>query len=662
MSRAYYDFGRFRLYPARRMLCDRASGEPIPLASRGFDTLLCLVERRGELVSKADLLKVVWPNTLVEENNLNQSLVAVRRALGEQPGEHRFIVNVTGRGYQFIAPVSESNDEEPGVGAATPQAIAAELAGPRMDRARWLTLAAGALAAASVLAWWLVRSDDVGSQAGGATALSSVAVLSFENLTGEPENAYLGDGIAEEVIHALARVPNLKVPARTSTFSYRGRAVDVRTIARDLGVQAVVEGSVRSAGDQIRVTVQLADGRTGYHLWSRSFERDAGDLLAMQDEIAANVVAALAVQPGQNSVPAPRAQGTDDVEAWRLHTQADALLFRKPTESNLATANRLLGEAIARDSNYSRAWSTRAFTRLTARVWYGAPFTMQEVQHDAERGVTLDPKSGNAHAVLGLVLAHRNAWVDAEDHWRRAIVLAPDDPSILARSADQSLRVGHVRQGVEQARRAQGLAPADPELALRRSLLALVAGADDEARKYADLAASVGWNPEVPPLAGIFATLAMRKGEYALSLRYALAGTPSTPEADRHSESLRLAYSALEGSGNSIVAVRALERDARAALDESADLHRAWVMISWLVRLGAVDSAHEAAAGALDRSESTGISGLVVPALIWNDEMAAFRRDPRFQDIARRLGLIVYWQRHGAPDACELRGESLACR
>jgi TolB-like protein/DNA-binding winged helix-turn-helix (wHTH) protein len=662
MSRAYYDFGRFRLHPARRMLCDRASGEAIPLTSRGFDTLLCLVERRGELVSKAELLKIVWPNSLVEENNLNQSLVAVRRALGEQPGEHRFIVNVTGRGYQFIAPVSESNDEETGAGGTAPHAVDEKRAGLRPNRARWLTLAAGAFAAASALTWWLMRSHDDGSQAGSASSISSVAVLSFENLTGDPENAYLGDGIAEEVIHALARIPNLKVPARTSTFSYRGRAVDVRTIARDLGVHAVVEGSLRSAGEQIRVTVQLADGRTGYHLWSQSFERNAGDLLAMQDEIAANVVAALDVKPAQNVAPAQRAQGTDDVEAWRLHTQADALLFRKPTESNLATANRLLDEAIARDPDYSRAWSTRAFTRLTARVWYAASFTMQEVQHDAERGVALDPMSGNAHAVLGLVLAHCNAWVEAEDHWRRAIVLAPDDPSILARSADQSLRVGHVRQGVEKARRAQSLAPADPELALRRSLLALVAGADDEARKYADLATSVGWNPDVPPLSGIIATLAMRNGEYALSLRYALAGTASAPEAVRRSESLRLAYAAVEGSGNSNVAVRALERDARDTLDDPPDLQRAWVMISWLVRLGAVESAHEAAAGALDRSESTGMSGLVVPALIWNDEMTAFRRDHRFQSFAGRLGLITYWQRYGAPDACELHGESLACR
>src|SRR5262249_28912916 len=217
-----YEFGDFRLDAAQRRLTAGAGGRAIELTPKDLDALHFLVRHPGELLDKSALISAVWPNVVVEENNLNQVISALRRALGDGSEGRRFIVTVPGRGYQFVAPVTEVREDTPAASEVSP-----------------------------------VRTDK-----------ASIAVLPFVNLTGDPGKDYFSDGLAEELIHILARVPGLKVPSRTSAFSYKGRNVDVRQIARDLEVGAVLEGSVRSAGERIRVTAQLIDGATGYHRWS----------------------------------------------------------------------------------------------------------------------------------------------------------------------------------------------------------------------------------------------------------------------------------------------------------------------------------------------------------------------------------------------------------
>ncbi len=215
---AVFIFGEFRLDLRRRLLLAGCDLVPVPLASKAYDTLAYLIQHRDEVVTKDELMRVVWPRVTVEENNLNQVVSALRRAFGERRGEHRFIATVPGRGYRFVAEVHGE---------------------PKVAGAR----------------------------------IASIAVLPFVNLTGEPEKDYFGDGMAEELIHMLTRVPGLRVPSRTSSFAYKGRGVHVRNIARDLDVSLVLEGSVRSAGERIRVTAQLVNAETGYHQWSQTFDR-----------------------------------------------------------------------------------------------------------------------------------------------------------------------------------------------------------------------------------------------------------------------------------------------------------------------------------------------------------------------------------------------------
>src|SRR5580765_161963 len=215
-STGAYEFGDFRVDRGRRVLSGR-DGVPLPLASKAFETLAYLVEHAGAVIDKDELMRAVWPDTAVEENNLNQNISILRRALGEHRGDHRYIATVPGRGYQFVAQV-RIVDESPGQREPT----------------------AGA----------------------------SMAVLPFVNVSADPEFDFFGDGLADELIIALSKVHSVRVVARTSAFSFKGTQADIRRIADTLGVNFVLESTVRKSGTRLRVTAELINAADGCQVWS----------------------------------------------------------------------------------------------------------------------------------------------------------------------------------------------------------------------------------------------------------------------------------------------------------------------------------------------------------------------------------------------------------
>jgi len=292
MTDSVFEFGGFHLDSTRRLLFG-ADGESIPLNSRAFDTLLFLIEHRGELLDKSTLMRAIWPNAVVEDNNLNQSIFALRRVLGEAPGDHRFIVTVPGRGYRFVAPV-EARSSVPS--ASRPTATQA----PRTRRYLWI-----ASLAAPVLALFVGlladRRSDVPTAPATVSrpvATTSIAVLPFVDMSEGGKLKYLSDGIAEEVMNQLGKLPGLRVVGRTFAFSFKGRNEDLRRIGRTLGVNHILEGSVRNSGDRVRVIAQLVNAQTGTQLWSQTFDRQLGDVFLIQDEIARSVAASLRVAFG----------------------------------------------------------------------------------------------------------------------------------------------------------------------------------------------------------------------------------------------------------------------------------------------------------------------------------------------------------------------------
>lgn len=245
-GRGIYEFGDFRLDAGRRILCGVAGGGRIAITPKVFDVALFLVEHAGELLTKSRLLAQLWPQAVVEENSLTQAICDLRRAFGEQPHEHRYVVTVPRRGYQFVADVTRVAESRDTTGSPD----------------------------------W------------------SVAVLPFDHAGREDDDDLIATGLADSIVHGLACTNGVRLVAQTSSFAFRGRHDDARTIGRRLATRYLIEGSVQHCGTRLRITTQLVDTTDGKQVWSLMFDRDAGDLFAVEDEVAAHVVLALRTSLG----------------------------------------------------------------------------------------------------------------------------------------------------------------------------------------------------------------------------------------------------------------------------------------------------------------------------------------------------------------------------
>ena len=425
-----YEFGGFRLDPERQLLT-ALNGAPITLPPRAFDLLVHLVERHGQLAEKSVLMKAIWPNVVVEDNNLSQHLSTLRHALGDGREGQRYIVTVPGRGYRFVAEVQARQ------AAVSPEAAVEPTRGIEPAQRE-------------------------------PAPPASVAVLPFANVSGEPEKECFGDGMAEEILHLLSRVPGLKVPARTSSFAYKGKNVHVREIARGLGVTTVLEGSVRSSGDRIRVNAQLVDAETGYQIWSESLERKFEEVFALQDEIANAIVQSLRSHlklPLEGVVKT--APLTKDVEAYRLYLQAVSLAGRGGPQFQLRSVE-LLQRATALDPEFARAWAVMAVQRTGLIFFYGVPDELANAQRDAERALQLDPWLAEARSALAMAQVAFRHWLEADAHFKAALVLERTDP-LSAPFAHLyptfvTAALGYVRAAAEQMREVYRLSPATPAI------------------------------------------------------------------------------------------------------------------------------------------------------------------------------------------------------
>jgi TolB-like protein/DNA-binding winged helix-turn-helix (wHTH) protein len=688
-----FAFAGFSL-DARQRLLFGANGEPIPVTARAFDTLLYLVEHPDELIDKRTLMKAVWPSQIVEENNLNQTISIVRRALGETPGEHRFIVTVPGRGFRFVAAVGreERVGQAPALGGAAGSASPIEppkepyppAAGPAGDRRQasprrlWtllLVLALGGMGGVAVAFWLFSRPHGVSEERPAsvrasesaatvaATASASVAVVPFANLTGDATKEYFSDGMAEELINELTRVPGLKVPARTSSFAYKGRNIDVRQIARDLGVKTILEGSVRSAGDRIRVTAQLVNAESGFHFWSQSYDRNFGDVFKLEDEISAQIVEALkrtmnAELPSAAGQPPPaaatQAVPTKDPEAYRLFLQGNA--------SPGVVGIPLFTQAILKDPGFARAYAARAWARVIVAA-FGAltPGAVTEAERDAKQALMLDPSLAVAHEALGTVKAWQGDWLAAESSYERARQLDPGDADIYATHATLVLTSsGHQRQLEQDSLVAVGLAPATMRFA---ALLAEVydqMGRTADALHYRDRAIALGGDNDI--LVRVVTTsAAIRGGHYDEAAEQSVSRQSPAMRAAGGDVVIRQVFAAVGNSGDRGAASKALRALLqRVRVSAPNELHKEDALI-WATLLGDLDLAYDSANWCLEQFARLGTVGTTW-GFLWQPEMRPFRLDPRFQALVARLKLFDYWEQYGPPDGCDLVGDRLVCR
>ena len=374
-SNFVYEFGPFRLEVKEHRLV--REGRPIPLTGKAFDTLRVLVERHGSLVSKRDLMNAVWPESVVEENNLDRSISAVRKALGEKATEHHYIETVPRVGYRFVARLSTAPAE------AVPIAVL-----PRHD-------------------------------------ISAIAVLPFADMSPERDQDYLCEGLAEELINALTYVDGLRVAARTASFQFRAVGADVRSIGEQLGVGTLLEGSVRKAGDHLRVTVQLIEVATGFHRWSRRFDGSLNDVFAIQDEIAESVAASLRGNVLSRHEKQALLRPHTGAEAYEYYLRGRQHLPRM-TQPDLQKSGEMFELAIELDAGYGPAFAGLAAVHATLYEWFGAKEDdLVHAANASQKALQLAPGLADAHVARGFTLSLYRRYDEAAREFEQAIRMNP---------------------------------------------------------------------------------------------------------------------------------------------------------------------------------------------------------------------------------------------
>jgi TolB-like protein len=498
-------------------------------------------------------------------------------------------------------------------------------------------------------------SATVSSHTGlGATEPSaSVAVVPFANLTGDPSKDYFSDGMAEELIDALANVPGLKVPSRTSSFAYKGRELDVRRIAQDLGVAKILEGSVRSAGETVRVTAQLVDAQSGYHVWSQTYDRKFADIFELQDELAKAIVAQLLGKIDAGAADSGiKSPSTQNVEAYQLYLQASALAGA-PSETNAHRGIDLLDQAIALDPTYAEAWAARAGMRSGLVAFGGAsPDELQQAERDARRAEALRPNS----ALIDLAFIHdqRGRWIEAEREYQAALSTVDGaEPLAHITYANHLGAAGRLQAALAQATEAYRLAPTYL-IGIGAAGNAYVwLGDDAQALKFADLLTELG-DPG-HGASSIYGAVALRRGHFEEASTRLISGLSEEERAAGGAEVVKLVVEAAADPAKMPEARKSLDGFTRRL---SVGHPTSWLLGAYSV-IAAPDETYADINRALDKGPDGFFGGL---SILWLPEVRPFRRDPRFQQLVTKLKLFEYWKQYGPPDECDLRGENLTCR
>jgi TolB-like protein/tetratricopeptide (TPR) repeat protein len=410
-------FGRFRLHLGRRELS--RDGKPVKLGGRALDILCVLASAKGDVVTKDELMARVWAGVIVEDNAIQVHVSALRKAIDEGMSGQSYVVTVPSRGYRLIG--LQAQDQ---FVAGDPQT---RFSLPLPDRA-------------------------------------SVAVLPFQNMSGDPEQEYFADGVVDDIISGLSRIKWLLVIARNSSFIYKGNAVDVKQIGRDLGVRYVLEGGIRKSGNRLRITTQLVEAETGAHLWADRYDRLLDDIFAVQDEITVSVIGAIEPSLRKAEIERIKRKRPDNLDAYDLILRALPFLYKAMPEG-VATAIPLLERALELEPEYARAQADLAwclhhrFSRGEHRQEDHAAairYAHAAVANGGDDATTL------AIAAFVIALEEHDNTTAALRIFDRALALSNSNIFALGCSAVTLAWMGKAELAIERAWRALRLSPFDP--------------------------------------------------------------------------------------------------------------------------------------------------------------------------------------------------------
>ncbi len=604
------DLGRYTLTRA---------GRSIRLEKQPMELLILLVEKRGQLVTREQIVSRLWGKDvfLDTEGSVNTAIRKIRIALHDHPDHPHVIETVVGKGYRLIAPITVIPAEPAGQGP--PRTVA---------RSKWqlprVAVAASLIGVAALgfaVGWKWLRP------APGHRPIQSLAVLPLQNLSGDPAQEYFADGMTETLITDVAKISGLRVISHTTVLRYRAAGKTLPEIARELKVDAVVEGSVARHGDRVRVTAQLVEAATDRHLWAETYERSTTDVLALQDEvaraIARQVNSTLSTQKQTSPLPRPSPEA-QDAYLKGLH-EADKF-SREGLDQSLA----YFEKAVREDPGFAQAWAglARDYNLLALFHYVPRASAAAKAQAAATKSLQLDPNLSEGHAALGGVLMARRSWADAENEFRRGLALNSSNAE-----AHQSLGyllagvLHHSEEGIQEMDRALDL---DPLSSSKRNSLGAAfywAGRyEDALRTFQDVPdGDANTERRHRRMAEIYHRQGLQ-GKCIDELVNALRLTGRDSLAATVQQTYRSAGYAAARKAFFTGDIR--ERTAR----EDGAGYELWIAADYAL-LGDKDNAFRW----LDKAFANDEEGLMYVAV--EIQFAGLRSDPRFAGVLRRLGL-----------------------
>jgi len=486
----------------------RKHGIRVRLQEQPFQVLKVLIEHAGQVVTKEELRQEIWPaDTFVDfDHGLHSAITRLREALGDSSESPRYIETLPRRGYRFIAPVQTVGDEteEDAPAQPLPAVEIKEAEKTPTPTSDWLRrvgarVLAGLLGGALLLAI-LISADKGGTRrwllrSGNAT-IHSLAILPLQNVSGDPAQEYFADGMTDALISDLLSLDGLRIISRTSAMHYKGTKESLPQIARELNVDGVVEGSVIRSGSRVRITVQLVDAGADQHLWAGSYERDAGDVLKLQSEVAQEIAQQVRVQLTPQQQARAGSAAPVNPEAYEAYLRA-RYFWNQRTESGLLKSIVLFQRAIDLDPYSAPSYAGLADAYLVIEGWTVGIVSPREIEPKAtvavEKALQLDPTMAEAHTVLAGLRHGRWDWSGAEVEYRRAIELNPNYAHAHQWYSQLLCELGRFDEGVSEADKAHSLDP-----------LNLILGADVGnrlywARRYTDAIAPLQRTLELDP-------------------------------------------------------------------------------------------------------------------------------------------------------------------
>ena len=610
----------------------RKQGIRIRLEGQPLAILRMLLDRPGEVLTREELQKSLWPaDTFVDfDQSLNAAIKRLRRVLDDSAATPRYLETLAGRGYRFIAPVTSPDIAEAVLPAKSPNS-------PKLQQSFFRTWLIAGLAVVFIVLLAANLSSlrsRFGKQA--IPQIRSVAVLPLENLSGDPSQEYLSDGMTDALTTGLAQIGSLRVISRTSVMRYKGTRKPLPEIARELGVDAIVEGSVARAGSRIRITSQLIYAPADQHLWARSYERDLGDVIALQGEVAQAIASEMrvALTPEQRKRFADREPANP--AAYEAYLKGRHY-WNQRTPPAMLKSIESYQEAVRQDPNFAPAYAGLADAYNFSNILDALPAKDSSLRAKAAalKALELDPDSAEAHTALGLVKSHYDFdFPGAQREFQKAIELNPNYANAhLLYAGGYFAPMGQHENAIAEVQKALELDPLSPALNNYMGMAYLLAG--DYLKSRQRFEKTIELEPTFPLTHYFFGALLDEMGDFEAAIAEYEKGNLLSGASAKAAEAEAAQFrKTLHAGGAKAYWQRQLKMRLEWYRHPGPAHPEAFAVAAAYARTGDKENAFKWLEKSYENRE-----GQSITVLRWTPGFKELRGDPRFTDLLRRMGL-----------------------